>query len=187
MGLGIAMRAFSAALFDKQAAERIRAVLSGDDTAAIEQAASESAASETRGATSVPAADPAAASPPTRSDAITLLSALQREARLVDLIQENLSEFSDAQVGAAARPCLEQSSATLNRLFDLKPVCEAADGSTVDVGPEETAARYQWTGEGSGTSGSLIHHGWQASQVELPQFSGDAADALIVAPAQIQR
>ena len=175
MGLGIAVRAFSAALFDKQAAGRILAALEGGDTAAIEQKTTTTATESSRPIESA------------RSEAITLLSALQREARLVDLIQEDLSQFSDAQVGAAARPCLEQSAATLRRLMDLKPICEAADGSTVDVGPDQTPARYQWTGEGSATSGCLIHHGWQATQVELPKFRGESADALIIAPAQLQR
>ena len=173
MGLGIALRAFSAGLFDKEAAEKIRQVLDGNDVVAIEQKA--------------PAETPRPVTKPTRSDAITLLSALQREARLVDLIQESLSGFSDAQVGAAARPCLQQSAQTLQRFFDLKPISDAADGSNVDVGSHESPARYQWVGEGTTTSGGLIHHGWQASQVELPQYSGDAADGWVVAPAQVQR
>jgi hypothetical protein len=173
MGLGIALRAFSAGLFDKQAGEKIRRILDGENGVAIEtKRASEVAQAESKSA---------------RSDAITLLSALQREARLVDLIQENLTGFSDAQVGAAARPCLQQSAETLKRCFGLKPICDAADGSTVDVGPEESATRYQWVGEGSATSGILIHHGWQASQVELPKFSGDVADVFVIAPAQVQR
>tara|TARA_R110002049_G_scaffold2750_2_gene21730 strand:+ start:607001 stop:607522 length:522 start_codon:yes stop_codon:yes gene_type:complete len=173
MGLGIALRAFSAALFDKQTSEKIQRILDGGDNIAIEAKPT---------VASVPV-EPK----PVRSDAITLLASLQREARLVDLIQENLTEFTDAQVGAAARPCLQQSAATLARFFDLKPVCDAADGSTVDVGPDASPARYQWAGEGTATSGSLIHHGWQATRVELPKYSGDVADAMIIAPAQVQR
>ena len=54
----------------------------------------------------VPAAPPAAEPAPRRSDAITLLAALQREARFVDLVQEPLGEYSDDQIGAAARDVL---------------------------------------------------------------------------------
>ena len=46
-----------------------------------------------------------------------MLATLQREARLVDLIHEDLSQYSDAQVGAAARPCLQQCGGVLDR-FD---------------------------------------------------------------------
>ena len=175
MGLGIALRAFSAGLFDRQAAEKIRTLLDGNDVAAIEQKAP------------VESVQQAPPPKPNRSDAVTLLSALQREARLIDLVQEDLSSFDDAQVGAAARPCLQQSAQTLQRFFDLKPVADAADGSQIEVEPNASPARYQWAGEGTGTSGSLIHHGWQASKVELPKYNGAADDAFVVAPAQVQR
>ena len=177
MGLGIAIRAFTAGLFDKEMAEKIRLVLDGGDMSAIEQ--------QSPPVTSEIA--PPEPKKPTRSEAVTLLSALQREARLVDLIQEDLSGFSDAQVGAAARPCLQSSAATLKRLFELKPICDSGEGSTVEIGPSQSPARYQWVGEGSSTSGSLLHHGWQASHVELPQWNGDAADASVISPAQVQR
>lgn len=177
MGIGIALRAFSAGLFDKNKAEKIRLILDGGELPALEE---KSPSPDTNQVSAAP-------KKPIRSDAITLLSSLQREARLVDLIQEDLSGFSDEQVGAAARPCLQQSAATLKRLLNLAPVCDAADGSTVDVAPDESAARYQWSGEGASNSGSLIHHGWQATQIELPTYTGDAADALLIAPAQVQR
>jgi len=177
MGLAIALRAFSAGLFNKQAAEKIRQVLDGE----LDQ-------------TPAPVAEPPRLEQPTpkptqpiRSEAVTLLSALQREARLIDLIQEDLGGFSDAQVGAAARPCLQSCAATLQRLFDLQPICEASEGSTVTVDAGESPARYQWVGEGTTRSGSLIHHGWQVTRAELPQWNGEAADALVVAPAQVQR
>ena len=177
MGLGIALRAFSAGLFDKNKAEKIRLVLEGTESAAIEQK------------TPPPKAIDAPPEPkkPTRSEAITLLSALQREARLIDLIQEDLASFSDAQVGAAARPCLQSSAATLKRLVDLKPVCDSGEGSSVEIGSNESPAKYQWVGEGTSTTGSLVHHGWQASRVELPQWNGDASDAMVISPAQVQR
>jgi hypothetical protein len=46
--------------------------------------------------------------------------------------------------------------------------------------------RYQWIGEGTAASGKLVHHGWEAKKVELPQWSGDASDTNIIAPAQVQ-
>ncbi len=120
-----------------------------------------------------------------------MLSALQREARLVDLIQEDLSKYSDAQVGAAARPCLQSCASTLSRLFGLAAVSDAGEGASVDIGDEigngGSPARYQWIGEGSSTSGKLVHQGWQATQVDLPTWTGAEADANVIAPAQLQR
>lgn len=180
MGLGIALRAFSAGLFNREAAERIQAALDGASVVADEPV-------------KLPEPPkPAPPSKPLRSDAITLLSALQREARLVDLIQENLSAFSDAQVGAAARPCLQQCASSLDRMLGLSPVDESGEGNRVELADSASAARYQWVGEGTGssetgTAGTLIHKGWQAGRVDLPEWTGDAKDAQIIAPAQIQR
>ncbi|KAA1260029.1 hypothetical protein LF1_25670 [Rubripirellula obstinata] len=180
MGLGIAIRAFSAGLFNRQLAEQIGKVLDGQTPTTTEPKLPAPVEADIK-------AQPVAPQPPTRSDAITLLSALQREARLVDLIQEDLTQFSDAQVGAAARPCLQQCNATLGRLIGLNPVSDAKEGSTVDAGTDASPARFQWIGEGTGTSGKLIHQGWQATKVDLPQWTGNKDDANIVAPAQLQR
>jgi hypothetical protein len=174
MRLGIAIRAFFAALFDKSSAERIGLALEGQPATPSEP-------------TLPPPAQSVAAKKRDRNQAVTLLSALQREARLVDLIQEDLANFSDAQVGAAARPCLQQCAATLQRLLALEPVVDAAEGGTIDVGPDASPARYQWIGEGTSSTGKLVHHGWMAAKVELPEWTGDDDDATIVAPAQVQR
>ena len=181
MGLGIAFRAFSAALFNKQASERIRQALQPETSQEAEPKL-------------LPKAEPKPTAPskpvvtkPVRSDAITLLSALQREARFVDLIQEDLTKFADAQVGAAARPCLQQCASTLARFFDLAPVSDVGEGSQLDVGEDGSPERYQWIGEGSGNQGQLVHHGWHATRLDLPEWTGQDADARVVAPAQVKR
>lgn len=202
MFLGVAFRAFFAALFNRQRAEAIQQVLESPaattDTAAPQQlpdpAASPGAAPASPGA-APPATRPrpaaaaaAAAAKPLRSDALTLLATLQRETRLVDLIQEPLDQYSDAQVGAAARPCLTQCRATLKRIFELRPLLDRPEGDTVQLPGDSSPLRYQWVGDASGPrqSGKLVHPGWEASRCELAQWTGDAADAMIVAPAQLE-
>ena len=66
-------------------------------------------------------ATPPAPKPPERSEAITLLATLQREARFVDFIQESLAAYSDAQIGAAVRDVHRDCAAVLKRLFELRP------------------------------------------------------------------
>lgn len=174
MSLGTALKAFFAALGNREKSERIERALSGP--AAIEATPE------------VPAAPSASPAPPkpTRDSAVTLLAALQREARLIDLIREDLNQYSDAQVGAAARPCLQQCAAVLERALTIKPLVEASEGEIVEVGPSPSPTRYQWIGEGTATTGKLVHHGWQATKVELPTWSGDPEDARVIAAAQIQ-
>lgn len=172
MALGTAFRAFFGSLFNSETSDRVRAALDGEpQTAKIE-------------ATPRIEAPP---KPPARSDAIALLATLQREARLVDLIQEKLDQFSDAQVGAAARPCLQQSAATLNRIVGLAPLVEAGEGEAITVPEDASAAAYQWIGEGTGNGGQLVHHGWHATRLDLPEWTGQDADARVIAPAQVKR
>lgn len=178
MALRTAFRAFFAAIFNHTTADQLQAVLDA------------------------PASPPAVAAPPAvtpadtpkpaksinvRSDAITLLATLQREARFIDLIQENLSQYSDAQIGAAARPCLQQCAATLQRLLGLRAIQSAAEGQTITVPQSAPPARFLWIGEGSGTSGKLVHHGWEASHVDLPHWTGTETDSNVIAPVQVKR
>jgi len=189
MALGTAFRAFFSALGNRQIADQIRLVLDQPTgTAALPAPPADVAA---------PSKDAAASSKPTppvlkpkesmRSDAITLLATLQREARLLDLVKENLSAYSDAQVGAAARPCLTQCAATLDRVLGVKAIESASDGQAISVPESTTPSRYTWIGEGSGSTGKLVHHGWEASRVDLPHWTGVDADAHVIAPAQVQR
>jgi hypothetical protein len=181
MSIAVAFRAFFVALFDNKRAKLIQAVLdNGAAAAVVEQLPAAPTTPEP--------ARPVAPAEPIRSDAVTLLATLQREARLIDLIQEPLDQFSDAQVGAAARPCLSQCRATIARIFDLRPLLMQSEGQSVDVPELASPLRYQWVGDAAAgkRSGTLVHAGWQANRCELAQWTGSAEDASVIAPAQIE-
>ena len=127
--------------------------------------------------------------PEKRSEAITLLATLQREARFVDMVKEPLDEFSDAQVGAAARDVLRDCGKTLDRLFGLCPIVDQPEGSAVDVPRDYDAGCYRLTGNVAGEppfQGQLVHHGWRAGKCELPTWSGNEASRLVVAPQEVE-
>lgn len=171
--IALACRAFFAALAGSLTVERFQAALG--------QPATTAAPSDP------PAAIPAA--PSTRSEAVTLLAALQREARFVDLVQEPLNDYSDAQIGAAARDVLRDCQAVLDRMFALQPVMDQEDQSQVTAPPDARASRYRIlgsSGQNETLQGTLIHAGWEASRCDLPTWSGDAADRNVIAPAEIE-
>jgi len=123
------------------------------------------------------------------SDALALLAALQREARFVDFVKEPLDSYADAQVGAAARDVHRQCGEVLERFFALRPLVEAAEASPIELPADFDAQRYRLVGNVTGQSpprGVLGHHGWQATRVELPQFTGSAQAARVVAPAEVE-
>lgn len=124
-----------------------------------------------------------------RSDAITLLATLQREARFVDIVSESLDGYSDAQIGAAARDVLRDCGKVLTRVFSLQPVVTGEEGTSVQIPAGYETERYRLTGDVSRDppfSGKLVHAGWQATKCDLPTWTGSPKGALVVAPAEVQ-
>lgn len=129
------------------------------------------------------------AEPPVQSDAVTLLATLQREARFVDFIKEPLGEYTDAQIGAAVRDFHRDTESVLERLFAIRPISEAPEGSETEVPAGFDATRYRLTGSVTGQppfSGRLRHHGWEATRCELPTFSSSSAAGRTVAPVEVE-
>lgn len=178
MRLLLAVRCFFQVLFNGAYAERVQ-LLSAPAPA---ETASEAP-------TPAPAAEKAAPPKPTRSDAISLLAALQREARFVDIISEPLDGYSDAQVGAATREILTDCGKVVRRMFALKPLTDAAEGDSLEVPADYSSGRYRLTGNVAKplpAQGAVLHPGWEATQCDLPAWSGGEEAALVIAPAEIE-
>ena len=58
-----------------------------------------------------------------------ILSILQRDARLIDFLMEDISAYSDEQVGAAVRDVQEQARKSLERYMTLQPVIDGVEGT----------------------------------------------------------
>lgn len=132
------------------------------------------------------AAEPPRAVP---NQALVLLAALQREARLIDFLKEPLGEYTDAQIGAAVRDVHRDAGAALERWFGLKPVLEQPEGTSIEVPRGYASSEYRLTGRVSGEPpyrGTLQHHGWRATRCELPAWTGTAEAAYVLAPAEVE-
>jgi hypothetical protein len=121
-----------------------------------------------------------------RNGALTLLSALQREARLMDLVCESLDSYSDAQIGAAARDVLRDSKKVLDRMFGLKHLVDTGEGERVEVPENASPIRWRVIGNDASDSMKLSHAGWQATKLDLPQWSGSQNDSMVIAPAEVE-
>jgi hypothetical protein len=134
----------------------------------------------------VPAAAPLREATP--DAALQLLSLLQREARLIDFTQENLSGYADADIGAAARVVHEGCAKVLRDHFSIEAVRSEAEGSRVTLPEGFDAASVRLTGNVVGKapfSGTLSHRGWRATSVRLPKLA-EAHDANVLAPAEVE-
>ncbi|MGL5094075.1 MAG: DUF2760 domain-containing protein, partial [Planctomycetia bacterium] len=133
-----------------------------------------------------------AASPPKTADrstdALRLLSLLQRDGRLVDFLSEDVSGYSDEQVGAAVRDIHRDCRAVLLRYVKLAPVVDKEEGEshTVPVGFDPSTVRL--TGKVAGSApfkGVLAHRGWKAAALDLPPVA-PGVDPMILAPAEVE-
>jgi hypothetical protein len=188
MRLMLAFRAFFRVLFSAMIAEQVRAILAGESVS-LEQppAPSPTPNLERKPADKKPADKKPA--PPSRSEAITLLAALQREARLIDIVREPLGDYSDAQIGAAARDVLRDCGQVLERMFALQPVVTDQEGAELDVPAGFDNGCYRLVGNVTGEPpfrGKLVHHGWKADKCELPSWSGSGAASLVIAAAEVE-
>jgi hypothetical protein len=117
--------------------------------------------------------------------AVQILSVLQRDARLVDFLMEDISAYSDEQVGAAVRDVQQQSRQTLERYLKLQPVIDGVEGdfTKTDGLP---AAQLKLVGNvppsGKAPGGLLRHKGWRAEKVDLPALP----PGNVLAPAEIE-
>jgi len=130
-----------------------------------------------------PAAGPVAG---TADGAVQILAILQRDARLVDFLMEDISSYSDEQVGAAVRDVQGQAREAIERYLRLAPVVDGVEGVYVKTDSIAKGA-FKLVGNvppsGKAAGGLLRHKGWKADKVDLP--AAKPTDGLL-APAEIE-
>lgn len=122
------------------------------------------------------------------SAALHFLAVLQREGRLVDFLQEDISGYSDADVGAAVRVVHEGCHKVLAEYLSLEALRTEGEGARVTVPVGFDPASIRLTGAVAGNppfNGTLRHHGWKAAQVRLPAPPANV-DPTIIAPAEVE-
>lgn len=131
---------------------------------------------------------PSALREATPDSALQLLGLLQSEARFIDFVQENVTGFTDAEIGAAARIVHEGCRKVIHQHFDLEPVRKEAESSRVSLPKGFDAASVRLTGNIVGQApftGTLVHRGWRAAQVKLPKIA-EGHDTRVIAPAEVE-
>lgn len=147
-----------------------------------------------------PEPEPALPEPPTvdtdaflaqgaKTGAIQMLAILQRQGRLVDFLQEDLSAYADDQIGAAVRSIHEGSKQSLEQHVRLEPVYSEEEGSRITVpagfDPEQVRLSGNVVGDPPFT-GELRHRGWRVATIDLPKRMNDEETLPVVAAAEVE-
>lgn len=148
-----------------------------------------------RGEASAPGPKPVAPAPeppPLREtstdSALQLLGLLQQEGRFVDFLQEDVSAFSDADIGGAARVVHAGCRKTLFEHLSVEPVRMEDEGVRITLAEGFNASEVRLTGNVVGKppfAGTLMHRGWRASTVNLPKLAEGHA-VQVLAPAEVE-
>ena len=121
--------------------------------------------------------------------AVQILALLQREGRFVDFVLEDLSAYSDAQIGVAARDVHAGCHRVLERYVALEAILQGREGETITIGDDQPIepAAFHLVGNVTGQPpfrGTLLHPGWRATRFDLPPLA--ASGRSIIAPAEIE-
>lgn len=134
------------------------------------------------------AAPPAAPSITTEDGALKLLGMLQQEGRILDFFMEDITPYSDDQVGGAVRDVHEKTRAVLVRHFAPVPVIDAVEGTPVSAS-DPLAAKARYIGNlpatGKPKGGLLRHKGWKATTASMPK-PGPKEDLMLLATPEIE-
>jgi hypothetical protein len=128
--------------------------------------------------------------PKVSDGALQVLHLLQRDSRLIDFLMEDITSYTDDQIGAAVRTLHTESKASLARHFMLNPVIDGVEGTyqKLDSSKAPDPNRIKLIGNvpanGKVAGGTLRHRGWMASSVNLPPLGKQ--DPTILAPAELE-
>jgi len=124
----------------------------------------------------------------THASGLFVLGVLQQDGRLIDFLQQDVANFSDEEVGAAARVVHGGCRKALQRLITPTPVLKESEGASVTVPAGFDANRIRLTGNVTGQApfkGTLKHHGWVAAELKFPTLS-ESIDYRAIAPAEVE-
>ena len=120
--------------------------------------------------------------------AVQMLGLLQRDGRLVDFLEEDVSSYPDGQLGAAVRSIHTSCRQVLERYIKLEPILSSEEDQPVTVPVGFDLAAIKLVGNVSGEPpirGLLRHRGWRVTEVTLPSLPQGSGRA-ILAPAEVE-
>lgn len=140
-----------------------------------------------------------AAPPPKRAatdvhvgvEALTFLSLLQEKGRLVDFISEDITAYSNEQVGAAARVVHQGCRQVISDSFDPAPIAEDGEGKETVLESGYDSSKYRLAGSPGNEpphKGTITHKGWIARRMRMARPSNPEAVAEnpVIVPAEVQ-
>ena len=186
--IGIALLVFGRALYDTEFAGTFNRTFKTGAGALTPQPAPPQTVPVLKATPAPVLVPPASLDQAAPDSALLLLGLLQKEARLVDFLQQEVDAYSDQQVGAAARVVHEGMRRVLRETLTIAPIRTEPEGGRVTLEAGFDASEVRITGQLVGAPpfrGTLVHAGWRATDLRLPKVAS-GRDLSILAPAEVE-
>ncbi|MBQ7567961.1 DUF2760 domain-containing protein [bacterium] len=175
MSIGVAFKAFFKALFNRDFSQKVAELLKGSAPEKLLPEKTE------------PQPAPELAVPP---GAVQILGLLQREGRLIDFLQEDLGQASDAQIGAVVKSTIYSGCRqALKQYLTLEPImADDEEGSEVTVPEGFDPENIRLVGQVQGDppfKGILRHKGWRITKAQLPAITKQIETG-VICPAEVE-
>jgi len=123
--------------------------------------------------------------------ALMLLTLFQEKGRLVDFLMEDIDQYPNEKVGAAARVVHQGCKEVLHSVFDPTPVSDTKEKSAITLDEHYASEEYELSGsvgQKPPFNGKLLHRGWRAQCMKLPSHTVESgrADSMVIVPARVE-
>jgi hypothetical protein len=126
--------------------------------------------------------------PKPTAEPIRILGVLQREARLLDFLLEDIQQYSDDQIGASVRDIHAKAQTALKKHVKLEPVLPQQEGASVSIPAGFDPSAVRLVGNVTGQppfTGILQHAGWRARSIDVPKVP-EGQDDFVLMPAEVE-
>ena len=123
---------------------------------------------------------------------VQFLARLQEKGRLVDYLMDDITPYSNEQIGVVARVVHQGCREVLRSAFDIEPVHGGQEQDAIVLAGDFDAGAYRLVGkvpEHAPYKGTVLHRGWKATRISLPRVtetSRESAARKILAPAEVE-
>jgi len=123
--------------------------------------------------------------------ALMLLTLLQEKGRFIDFLMEDIDQYPNERVGAAARVVHQGCREVVRTVFDPVPVSDTKEKSAITLDENYASEEYALSGsvgQKPPFSGKLLHRGWRAQSMKLPSHTSESgrSDSMVIVPAKVE-
>jgi hypothetical protein len=186
LGLGLALGAFLKCLFNREFAHDVQGLALGRKSCDSSRMTEPLKDTSSESKVSIPVAK---SETETDGSAVQMLAELQKEGRLIDFLEEDLSQYEDEEIGSSVRTIHEGCKKVLDHCLDKEKIIDQEEESSVRVNGDYDVHELKLSGRVSDRfplKGVLVHPGWKVTSFKLKERSSHPSAQQVLAPAEVE-